>query len=193
MAAYIGRPLPRLEDERLLTGKGRFTDDLRLEREAWCVFVRSPHAHARIRSIDARRAACCAVLTGADYAGDGLRPIDHVPNPLDSFDMRRKAFAEPLEAPHWPLARDQVRHVGEAVAAVIAGSAQAARDAAERVEVDYEVLPVEEKVCVQAAFGDAEATRAAFARAAAVVRLEFRHQRVANAQIEPRSAVGDYD
>lgn len=193
MARHIGQPLPRLEDERLLTGRGRFTDDLARERQVWCTFVRSPHAHARILSIDATRAACIAVLTGADYVADGLRPIDHIPNPLDAHDVARKVFADPLELPHWPLAHGEVRHVGEPVAAVIAESAQAARDAAERVEVAYEVLPLEEKTCVQASFGDAAAVRAAAARAAAVVRLELRHQRVANSQIEPRAALGEYD
>jgi carbon-monoxide dehydrogenase large subunit len=191
-ATYIGQPLPRLEDARLLTGRGRFSDDLRLERQAWCAFVRSPHAHARIRSIDVSATACIAVLTGAEYLADGLRPIDHIPNPLDALDVRKKAFSGPREAPHWPLAHGEAHHVGEPVAAVIAESAQAARDAAERVEVDYEVLPLESRVCVDASFGDAAATRAAFAQAAAVVELDFRHQRVANSQIEPRSALGDY-
>jgi carbon-monoxide dehydrogenase large subunit len=186
----IGQPLPRLEDDRLLTGRGRFTDDLRLERQAWCAFVRSPHAHARIRSISGGDGAL-AMLTGADYRADGLGPIDHVPNPLDAHDMTRKAFAGPLEAPHWPLAQDAVRHVGEPVAAVLAESEQEARDAAERVAVEYEVLPAREGTCLQASFGDREATQAAFARAAAVVRLEFHHQRIANAQMEPRSAIAD--
>ena len=190
MSTYIGRPLPRLEDERLLTGRGRFADDRQLERQAWCVFVRSPHAHARIHSITGGDGAL-AVLTGADYFADGLQPIDHVPNPLDAHDVRSKSFRDPVERPHWPLARGEVRHVGEPVAAVIAGSAQAARDAAERVAVDYEPLPLSRNLCLDAAFGNPEAVRAAFARAAAVVRLEFRHQRVANAQMEPRSALAD--
>jgi carbon-monoxide dehydrogenase large subunit len=190
LRTYIGRPLPRLEDERLLTGRGRFADDLQLERQAWCVFVRSPHAHARIRSITGGDGAL-AVLTGADYFADGLQPIDHVPNPLDAHDVRSKSFRDPVERPHWPLARDEVRHVGEPVAAVIAGSAQAARDAAERVAVDYEPLPLSRHRCLDAAFGNKEAVRAAFAQAAAVVRLEFHHQRVANAQMEPRSALAD--
>ncbi len=188
--SFIGQALARLEDERLLTGRGRFTDDLQLEGQAWCAFVRSPHAHARIRSIRGG-AGALAVLTGADYAADGLQPIDHIPNPLDAHDVRKKAFADPLERPHWPLARGEVRHVGEPVAAVIAESAQAARDAAERVEVDYEPLPPERLTCLRASFGDAQAVRKAFEAAAAEVRLEFRHQRVANAQMEPRSALAE--
>ncbi len=192
MARYIGKPQPRVEDPRLLTGRGRFTDDLHLPGETWCAFVRSPHAHARIRSVRTPSApGVLAVLTGADYVADGLRPIDHIPNPLEVYDVGRKAFADPVEGTQWPLAVETVRHVGEPVAAVVAESALTARDAAERVEVDYEVLPLSRTTCVDAEFGDAQATRAAFARAAAVVRLAFRHQRVANAQIEPRSALAD--
>src|SRR5256885_13255200 len=86
-AMYIGRPLPRVEDDRLLTGRGRFTDDEAEARQAWCAFVRSPHAHARIAAIRTARASSAqgvlAVLTGADYEADGLKPIDHVPNPID--------------------------------------------------------------------------------------------------------------
>jgi carbon-monoxide dehydrogenase large subunit len=192
----IGRPLPRLEDDRLLTGRGRFTDDLRREGQAWCAIVRSPHAHARITNIDSRKASgggVLAILTGADYVADGLGPIDHIPNPLHPFELEKKVFADPLEAPQWPLAREVALHVGEPVAAVIAESPQAARDAAERVDVQYEPLPLEETLCVQAEFGDAKATREAFSRAAAVARIAFHHQRVAASQIEPRAALGEYD
>ena len=189
----IGRPIPRLEDDRLLTGKGRFTDDLRRERQAWCAVVRSPHAHARIVSIDKSKAQCLAVLTGADYLADGLRPIDHSPNPVQPFDIEKKAFADAREAPQWPLAHEVARHVGEPVAAVIAESPQAARDAAESVDVHYEPLPLEETLCVEASYGDAQAIGEAFSRAAAVARIEFCHQRVAASQIEPRSALGEYD
>jgi carbon-monoxide dehydrogenase large subunit len=183
--------MPRLEDERLLTGRGRYTDDLQLERQAWCAFLRSPHAHARIASIKIPEGL--TVLTGADYLADGLAPVDHIPNPLDANDVEKNAFADPLEKPHWPLAHEVVRHVGEPLAVAIAESMQAARDAVERIEVDYDPLPPAENTCVTASFGDAEATRRAFAEAALIVRHEFHHQRVANCQMEPRSAVGDYD
>src|SRR5688500_15443492 len=121
----IGRPLPRLEDDRLLTGRGRFTDDLHREGQAWCAIVRSPHAHARITNIDSRKASgggVLAILTAADYVADGLGPIDHIPNPLHPFELEKKVFADPLEAPQWPLAREVALHVGEPVAAVIAES-----------------------------------------------------------------------
>jgi aerobic carbon-monoxide dehydrogenase large subunit len=189
----IGAPLPRLEDDRLLTGKGRFTDDEALERQVWCAFVRSPHAHARIVSIDRSAAHCIAVLTGADWIGDGLGAIDHVPNPLETLDVTRKAFESPLERPHWPLAVGEARHVGEPVAAVIADSAEQARDAAERIAVQYEPLPLERTVCFRHALGDAEAVRLAFESAAVAVRHEFVSQRIANCQLEPRAAVGAYE
>jgi putative oxidoreductase len=111
----IGQPLARFEDERLLTGKGCFADDLQREGQAWCAIVRSPRAHARIVSIDKSKAGCLAVLTAGDYMADGLRPIDHIPNPLHPYDLDKKTFADPLETPQWPLAQEVVRHVGEPV------------------------------------------------------------------------------
>ena len=191
---YIGRPLPRVEDDRLLTGRGRFTDDEAQARQAWCAFVRSPHAHARIAAIRSARASSArgvlAVLTGADYEADGLKPIDHVPNPIDMHDITKRAFDNPRQWPHWPLARDKAHHVGEPVAAVIAETLEQARDAADLVEIDYEPLPPEETICFDYAFGDPAATHAALARAAHVMRREFPIQRVANCQLEPRSALG---
>ena len=97
----IGRPLPRLEDDRLLTGKGRFTDDVALPGQLWCAFVRSPHPHARIVSIRST-GNCLALLTGEDYAADGLLPIRHIPNPMEALDINRPAFDNPLERPHYP-------------------------------------------------------------------------------------------
>lgn len=194
---YSGRPLPRVEDARFLTGRGRYTDDEAYEHQAWCAFVRSPHAHARIARIDASAALAfpgvVAVLTGADYFADGLLPIDHVPNPLDLHDIHKRAFDNPRQWPHWPLARDKARHVGEPLAAVIAETAEQARDAADGVDIEYEPLPPEETVCFDYSFGDAQTVRQALASAAHVVRHEFVHQRVVNCQLEPRSAIGLYD
>ena len=194
---YIGRRLPRVEDARLLTGRGRYADDEAYARQAWCAFVRSPHAHARVVRIDTsvarRRPGVLGVLTGADYVADGLQPIDHVPNPLDMHDINRRAFDNPRQSPHWPLARDKARHVGEPVAAVIAETAAQALDAAEQVEVEYEPLPLEETVCFDHAFGDGDAVGRALEGAAQVVRHRFLHQRVANCQMEPRAVVGAYE
>jgi carbon-monoxide dehydrogenase large subunit len=190
-AMYIGQALPRVEDARLLTGRGRFTDDEAIPGQVHCVFVRSPHAHARIAGI--RAPSGTLLLTGADYAADGLRPVDHVPNPLDMHDVGKRAFDNPRQWPHWPLARDKVRHVGEPVAAVIGETLEHARDAADAVEVEYEPLPSEETLCFDYSFGHAAATKDAMARAAHVVRHRFVHQRVANCQLEPRSALGAWD
>jgi carbon-monoxide dehydrogenase large subunit len=193
---YIGRPLARVEDDRLLLGRGRFTDDERFPGEAWCVFVRSPHAHARVLHIDTAIAAklpgVLAVLTGTDYRADGLGPVDHVPNPLSVYDIGRRAFDDPTHWPQWPLAGEEVCHVGEPVAAVVAKTLAQARDAAERVEVRYEPMERAQIACLEVTSGDRAAVEGAFCEASTVVRHRFVHQRVANCQMEPRAAIGRF-
>ena len=135
----IGAAVRRVEDRRFLTGRGRFVADLALPGELHCTFVRSPHAHARLRGIDTRRAAAmpgvALVLTGADLAADGVREM----RPLWIIRSRDgKPMAEP---PRLPLAHGTVRHVGEAVALVVAATREQALDAAESIAVDYETLP----------------------------------------------------
>ena len=221
MTALIGQPIRRKEDRRLLTGKGRFTDDLALARQAHAVFLRSPHAHARIRAIDWATAAAMpgvlAVLTGKDYAAEGLKPVPHNPSGADHFEITKPAFgpeAMPSGPPPLqpPLAQGRVRFVGEAVALVVATSLDAARDAAERIDVAYEPLAAvtdaraalettaprlwEDRpgnLLVAAENGDRAATEAAFARAHRVVRLSCLNQRVSGAPMEPRVATADYD
>ena len=125
----VGQPIRRVEDLRLLTGKGRYQDDQTMHRQTWCIFVRSPHAHALIRSIntdDASRApGVLAVYTGADYANDGLSmPKASMP--------RKKRDGSPMFAPQRPaLVIDRVRYVGDPVAMVIAETLAQAKDAAE--------------------------------------------------------------
>ena len=147
---YIGRAMPRFEDQRLVAGRGRFADDTAAPGQAYAAFVRSPHAHARIEGIDTGAAAklpgVLAVIIADDYAAAGGRGIAHMPNPADTHDVKLRAFVgpgrrTPFDAPHPPLAADRVRHVGEPVAMVIADTAAAAQDAAERVVVRYAVLP----------------------------------------------------
>jgi carbon-monoxide dehydrogenase large subunit len=221
MKRYVGESIPRVEDRRFLNGTGRYTDDVALEGQLYCAFLRSPHAHARILGIAAGEAARAPgvriVLTGADYTADGLAGIVHAANPIDALDVGKTAFAAQagahfVELPHAPLATERVRHVGEAIAMAVAGTPAEARDAAERIEVEYEPLPsvvsavdalckgapqlwdeAPGNLCVSADFGDAQAAQTAFARAAHVVRGEFVNNRVANCQMEPRSAIGDYD
>ena len=216
--AGIGAPVARKEDARLLTGKGCYGDDVNLPGQAHAVMVRSPHAHARIGRIDAAEAIALpgvlAVLTGADFAKDGLKSIPHRPFSVSPPDVRlqNRDGSEIFIAPHWPLPADKARFAGEAVAMVVAETVQLARDAAELVRVEYGPLasvtraadasragaPVlwEERVSnvnIDADLGDARATEAAFARAAHVVRLETRVQRVTGVPMEPRAALAAYD
>ena len=143
----IGQPLARKEDARFLTGAGRFTDDLQLEGQAYAAMVRSPHAHARINKISIDEAmkapGVLGVLTGADCAADGLRPVDHSPMPSTKFDMKLgpPAGRSLFYGPHLLLPIDKARHAGEAVAMVVARTQDEALDAAELVDVHYEPLP----------------------------------------------------
>lgn len=216
--AGIGASVLRKEDLRLLTGRGCFSDDVNLQGQAYAAMVRSPYAHARIGRIDAAAAmsvpGVLAVFTGADVLADGLNPIPHRPIPRSPPDisLRNRDGSEIPIAPHYPLPADKARFVGEAVAMVVAESVHAARDAAELVVVDYEPLPAvtvaadaaesdaplmwEERTsntCIDADVGDAAATEAAFARAAHVVRVETRIQRVTASPMEPRAAAGAFD
>lgn len=206
----IGQPARRLEDLRLLTGRGRYQDDVVLPRQAYAVFVRSPHAHARIRSISTDAALSApgvvAVYTGQDYAADGLgMPKAAMP--------RKKTDGSPMFAPQRPaLIADRVRYVGDPVAMVIAESLAQAKDAAELVEVDYDPLPAVTSVDEAARQdaprvwdenpdnishtferGDRAATDAAFRQAAYIVRRRYVITRVHAQYMEPRGALGSYE
>src|ERR1043165_4343646 len=140
MPATIGKPLIRKEDLRLLTGGGRFSDDVDLPGQAYAAFVRSPHAHARIRSIDTAKARALpgvlAVPTGADVQADGLKAIPHTPIPMKppaDIELKIRDGSAHGYAPHPLLPTDRVRHVGEQLETVVAESVAAARDAIERV------------------------------------------------------------
>ena len=215
---FIGKPLPRKEDERLVTGKGRFSDDFALPGQAYAAMVRSPHPHARIVEIDAARAKAMpgvlGVFTGADCAADKLKPIPHDPVPKTKYDMKLHApgGGAVFIGPQIPLPADKARHVGEAVAMVVAETKAQAMDAAEAVDVRYEELPfvlhsedamrpgapalwneVKDNILVDTQFGDTQATDAAFARAAHVVTRKFHVGRVTGVPMEPRAALGAYD
>ena len=215
---YIGRPMPRFEDLRLTRGAGQYSDDISLPGQAYAVFVRTPHAHAAIKRIDISAArnmpGVLAVLTGADYVADGLKGVLQRANPAGAIDIKVRAFAPEkrpvLEEAQLPLVPDRVRYPGEAVAMVVAESLLAARDAAEAVEVDYQVLPAAtdvlkasgseaiwgsapDNVALDQEFGDAGKVAAAFAVADLVVEQTFRNQRIVNCQMEPRSGIASYD
>jgi carbon-monoxide dehydrogenase large subunit len=217
MNAGIGQTVRRKEDARLVTGRGNYSDDVNLPGQAYGAAVRSPHAHARIRSIDVAAARAMpgvlAVLTGQDALADGLTRIPHLAaagTPPDIVLHNRDGSPVPV-APHFVLATDRVRHVGAAVAFVIAETIAQAKDAAEMVVVDYQPLPAVidataavakdaprlyddlPNIMIDAEVGDAKATDAAFARAAHITRLDTWVNRVTGVPMEPRAAVGVYD
>ncbi len=217
----IGQPLPRLGDARLTSGQGQYTDDINEPGQLYAAFVRSPHAHARLRAVDldaARHApGVVAVLTGHDYLAAGFKGIQHVPNPADAITPAQPAFQHPLNgavfnAPHLPLPIDKARHVGEPLVMVVADSAAHARDACELVDIDYDVLDAvvngddalapgapqlwdgaPGNLCFHVQLGDVAAAKRAFDGAACVVRREFRNSRIVNCQMEPRAAIGLHD
>ena len=215
---FIGKPMPRKEDARLITGKGRFTDDFNLDAQLHAVMLRSPYPHARIVAIDATRAKAMpgvrGVFTGADCLADRLAPIPHDPLPKTKFDMKLTGpgGGAVFIGPHMLLPADKARHVGEAVVMVVAETNAQAMDAAEAVEVRYEELPfvlrseaamrpgapvvwdeAPDNILVDTLFGNREATDRAFAAAAHVVAKDFHVGRVTGVPMEPRAALGHYD
>ncbi len=214
----IGAALPRVEDLRLLTGRGCYATDRFPPGISHAVLVRSPHAHARIRSLDIARAAALpgvlAVLTGRDAIADGLGPMPHNPEwtGRPDVELRLPPGFEVCQTPHLALATDTVRYVGEAIAMVVAETQAIAVDAAEQVDVEWETLPAVVAVrdamrpdaprlfpgcggnlALTCEVGDPEATERAFAEAAHVVRLDSQVNRVTGVPMEPRAVVGEYD
>ena len=217
MQARIGDSARRKEDLRLLTGGGCYSDDFNFPGQAHAAALRAPHAHALIRGIDTTVAhampGVIAVLTGEDARADGLNAIPHRATPGTPPDIvlhNRDGSPVPV-APHDVLPTDRVRHVGTAVAFVIAESLAAAKDAAERIVVDYDVLPAVtdakaalapdaprlyddiRNVVIDAEVGDAAAVERAFEKAAYVTRLDTWINRVTGVPMEPRAAVGIYE
>ena len=206
----IGQPVQRFEDPRLLRGEGRFIHDLRLPGESHLVLVRSPHAHARIVAIDVAAAASAPGVLGVFTAAELER--DGIGTPEVTIPRKRPDGSPMFWRAHAGLARERVRYVGDPVAAVVAETLAQARDAAERVEVEYEALAsvtatgaaarpgapavwdeCPDNVCNVHEVGDAAATDAAFARAARVVKRCYVVSRVHAQFMEPRGAVGQYD
>ena len=206
----IGQGVSRFEDPRLVRGGGRYTDDIKLPGLVHGVVLRSPHAHAKIRSIDVAAAKTApgvlAVLTSADIKAAGCGDLP-VPGGLKRRD------GTPMYKPRYPiLAEDRVRWVGDYVAFVVAETVAQALDAAEMIAVDYEELPAitstadapkpgaprvwddcPDNICFVELIGDKSAADAAFSRAAHVTRHRFVINRVTAATMEPRGAVGDYN
>jgi carbon-monoxide dehydrogenase large subunit len=205
-----GKSVKRVEDDALLTGRGLFADDVALPRQAVLQFLRSPHPHARIASIDVAAARALpgvlAVVTGKDLVGAGVKPL------VQSGDFRRADGSPTAAPPQHVLAVDVVRHVGECVAAIVAETAHQARDAAEAIDVRYEPLPsvadvdaaiaagappvwpkATGNIACEARHGDAAKVDAAFARAKHKVALDLDNQRVIAVPIEPRTTLAWID
>jgi carbon-monoxide dehydrogenase large subunit len=206
----FGKAIKRREDPRFITGRGTYTDDVTFPGITHAVFVRSPHAHARIRSIDTAAARAVpgvvAVFTGRDMAGVNSLPCGWV---LPANMLKNPPMKMP---PHLPLAADVARHVGDPVAVVIAGTQAAALDAAEKVRVDWEPLPAVTatdraaapgtpqihaeapgNVCFEWAIGDAAATEAAVRAAPVVVKKRIVNQRLVANAMEPRACLARHD
>jgi aerobic carbon-monoxide dehydrogenase large subunit len=212
-ASVYGQSIKRREDPRFITGRGRYVDDIKLPGMTYAAFVRSPHAHARIRGIDTSKAKAhpgvVAVFVGKDMAGVNSLPCGwdlnkgkNIPGVVQDLSM----------PPHMPLASDAARHVGDPVAVVIADSQEAALDGAEKVVVDWEPLGsvtsterahqpgqslVHASVSGNAAFkweiGDRSAADAAFRSAAVVVKKRIVNQRLVANAMEPRACVARFD
>ena len=183
----IGQSLPRLEDAALLTGRGRFIDDIDLAGQAWVRFVRSPHAHADIVGVDSSGAL--GVPGAVALLRDGLET-----GPLDNRSPVRRRDGTPLAPPPFPaLARTRARYAGEIVAMAVAETAAATRDMVEAVTVDYRPLPAETEALFEWERGDAAEVEALFAGAAHRVGISLANNRVSAAPLETRGALAEWD
>jgi carbon-monoxide dehydrogenase large subunit len=205
-----GQPVKRLEDQRLLTGTGKFIDDKPEDGALWLHVLRSPHAHAKILSVDTKAAAAMAgveaVYTGTDLIADDIGTLPTL------LVFPRPGGLPMTVPPRRLLAHEIVRFAGEPVAAVVATSRMAAQSAAEAIEVEYQVLPsvvdpvaaikpgapavwaeVPDNIVAAMSYGDAAAVEAEFAKAAHVVSLDLVNQRLAPSAMEPRSTIAEIE
>ena len=184
----IGDTPRRMEDIRFLTGTGCYLDDMQLEDMAHAVVLRSPHAHADIRSIDTAAAiggaGMVSILTGKDLVAHGIGPLQ----PYEQVNIySNERFCFPTQ---YPLAKDRVRYVGDPIALVIAETLEQALDAAEQIDVKYAPLPAKTRIqdalnggdasdiCLNWSVGDQQATNTAFQSAAHITQLDFRNHRI---------------
>jgi len=209
-ATGVGAPVRRKEDQRFITGKGHYTDDINRPGQSYAYFLRSPHPHAKIKSIDRAAATqlpgVIAVLTGSDLASDKIG------NLICGWMITSKDGSQMKMAPHPAIAHAKANFAGDAVAVVIAETLAQAMDAAEKIKVDYEILPsVVDTAQAQAGnapqihevatrntiyqwhLGDAQAVEAAFKAAKHVTKLDLLNNRLVPNAIEPRAAIAEYD
>ncbi|MFP6713384.1 MAG: xanthine dehydrogenase family protein molybdopterin-binding subunit [Rhodospirillales bacterium] len=206
----ISQPVTQVEAPRLVTGQGRYTDDVTLPRQAYAFFLRSPYAHADIKRMDTAAAkempGVLAVLTGADYAEEGLGQL------TGASPAKRRDGSQMYRPDRPAMTRNRVYHVGQSVALVVAETINQAKDAAEAIEIEYDPLPVHvetatandpatplmhddcaDNEAVYAELGDKDAVDAALAEAAHIVRERFVINRVTANTLEPRAVVAEYD
>jgi carbon-monoxide dehydrogenase large subunit len=206
----MGQAVRRVEDKRFVTGTGRYTDDVNLPRQGYAAILRSPHAHARIVGVDVEGARSApgvlGVFTHADMAAEGWGSIECAA-PIPNKDGSRAK-----SPPHYSLAKDTVRHVGDGVAFVVAETLGQAKDALDLIQVEYETLPAAtdlatcmdpgqplvwddapNNLCLDWETGDEKAVEAAFAKAKHIVELELVNNRIVVNSMEPRGALGLYE
>ncbi|MCH8112453.1 MAG: xanthine dehydrogenase family protein, partial [Proteobacteria bacterium] len=211
----VGQSVRRTEDVKFLTGTGRFLDDINLDGQAHAVFLRSPHAHAALRSVDISAAAAApgvvAVYTGADTKAAGLGDL---PCLIPAMGMKMERLdGQPAYSPvRHLLAREHVHHVGDPIAMVVAETMAAAKDAAERIGVGFDVMPAvtgtalaidrasprahadaRDNLAFDTAIGDAEKTADAFAKADHIATIDLVQNRIVVNSMEARGAIGAYD
>jgi carbon-monoxide dehydrogenase large subunit len=203
----IGVAVRRKEDARFLTGRGTYVDDINRPGQLYAYMLRSQHPHAELGAIDTSKAKAApgvvAIYTGADMQVGGL-PC--------GWGIKSKDGTPMAEPPHPVLAQGKVRHIGDPIGVVIAETRDQAKDAAELIEIDYKVLPAvasaeaalkkgapqlhdaaASNLCYDWHIGDEAATKAAFAKAAHVTRIDIVNNRLIANPMEPRAAIGDYD
>lgn len=206
----IGKPVLRKEDQRFITGQGHYTDDINRPGQTYAYFLRSPHAHARIRNIDLADAQAAdgviAIFTGAVVAADALGGL------ICGWTVHSKDGSEMKAGAHPILALDTVRYVGDHIAMIVAETYAQAKSAAELVDVDYEELPAVVSVaraqdhdapqvheeaphntCFDWELGNSQETEEAFSKAANIVSLYLTNNRLIPNAMEPRAAIGDFD
>ena len=214
-ATGIGAPLPRAEDRRLLTGEGRYSDDISRPDQVYVAMVRSPHAHAELFGIDTAAAekmpGVLAVLTGDDWRNDDLGPMPAWGNPKD-VELTNADGSALFYTPLWPVAIDRIRRAGEIVAIVVVETDAEAHEAAEAVGIDCKILPavvdpiaalqedapllwdeVPGNLNLRDEKGSKDATDLAFRNAVTIVAFESWNQRITGVPMEPRAALGEYD
>ena len=208
MASLVGSRVERKEDKRLLTGKGRYTADINIANQTYAVFVRSPHARAKIKSIDISKALKCSgvesILTGEDIAKDKIGGL------IAGWAIRSEDGTEMKVPANPPLAKDVANFVGEPIAVVIADSLDEAKAATELVKVDYKILKavtrtaetmngdtihegIEKNLCYDWLLGDREKVKEAFAKADKIIKVDLINNRLVPNAMEPRACVTDYN